>query len=169
MGLDLKDIRSVLRAINKKKSNWASEDALGLKLWVEANGCKTLLYQERNEKEGQPFLLVFGTEWQMEKMATLGHGSAVAMDATFGMNEYEYSLYTMLCFDEFQNGVPTCWALMETHKEVDILKVLNSVKDNMQKTRQYELGLEGTWTPSCFIVDCAADERNALRFVNFAI
>ncbi|CAM6089789.1 unnamed protein product [Calypogeia fissa] len=165
MGLNLQDIHNVQKAINKKKSHWASEDALGLKLWVEANGCQTLLYQQRNEDTETPFLHVFATPWQMEKMATLDHGSAVCMDATFGVNQYEYSLYTMLCFDEFQNGIPTCWALMETHKEVDVIKVLESIKIGVQRTREYDLGLDKTWAPACFIVDCAAEEQTALSTV----
>ncbi|CAM6087283.1 unnamed protein product [Calypogeia fissa] len=165
MLLDYKDIQNVQRAINKKKSTWESDDAKGLKLWVEANGGQVLLYQEQNEIAGTPFLFVFALEWQMEKMATLGHGNAVAMDATFGVNEYEYSLYTMLCFDEFQNGIPACWALMETHKEVNLVKVLTSIKSAMQRTQEYDLALQTAWTPSCFIVDCVADEQNALNHV----
>ncbi|CAM6123321.1 unnamed protein product [Calypogeia fissa] len=163
MLLDYKDIQSVQKSIDLRKETWASDDAQGLKLWVEANGGKVLLYQERNEEAGIPFLFVFASEWQMEKMATLGHGGAVAMDATFGVNEYKYSLYTMLCFDEFQNGVPTCCALMETHSGVDLHKVLNSVKETMVRVREHNLGLDKAWTSSCFIVDCAAEEQNALN------
>ncbi|CAM6094326.1 unnamed protein product [Calypogeia fissa] len=87
------------------------------------------------------------------------------MDATFGVNEYEYSLHTMLCFDEFQNGIPTIWALMETHKEKDVVKVLTSVKEAMHKTWEQDFSLQGAWTPSCFIVDCAAEEQNAISSI----
>ncbi|CAM6086072.1 unnamed protein product [Calypogeia fissa] len=62
MLLDYKDIQNVLKSINSKKDTWASDDAKGLKLWVEANEGQVLLYQERNEEAGTPFLFVFASE-----------------------------------------------------------------------------------------------------------
>lgn len=91
MCLRLKDIHNVQKALNMRYESWHSDDATGLKLWVEANDCTVLFYQEPDDKTATPFVLVFATPWMLKKMAKLGHNSAVALDGTFGTNEYGVS------------------------------------------------------------------------------
>ncbi|CAM6104900.1 unnamed protein product [Calypogeia fissa] len=96
----------------------------------------------------------------MNKMATLGHNNAVALDGTFGTNEY--GLHTLLCFDEWQNGIPTTWALTKTRCERDLTVVMEAIKGAVERTRSEVLKLDETWLPSSFLVDCATEEHNAL-------
>lgn len=90
MLLQLKDVLNVWSGIQKRKDNYHPEDELALKGWVEANKCQVLFYQppDTSVTPHLPFILVFATEWMLERMATLGHRNAVAMDGTFGTNKY---------------------------------------------------------------------------------
>lgn len=74
----------------------------------------------------------------------------------------QYELHTFLCFDEFQNGIPTCWALTESKSEADLRIVLEAVKGGVERTRSEVLKLNDLWMPSAFLVDCADEEHNAL-------
>lgn len=69
----------------------------------------------------------------------------------------------MLCFDKFQNGLPTIWALSETKSASDLTKVLESVRDAMEVQMKHVLSLDETWSPSTFIVDCEDGEHKALK------
>ncbi|CAM6129997.1 unnamed protein product [Calypogeia fissa] len=133
MCLSLKDIHNIQVEINRKLDRWSADDANGLKLWVEDNGGQVIHCQQPDPATNTPFIFVFAIEWMLKKLATLGHKNAVALDGTFGTNEYEYELHTLLCFDEWQNGIPTCWALTETKSEKDLTTVLGAIKDAMER------------------------------------
>ncbi|CAM6099313.1 unnamed protein product [Calypogeia fissa] len=162
MCLSLKDIHNIQVEINRKLDRWSADDANGLKLWVEDNGGQVIHYQQPDPATNTPFIFVFATEWMLKKLATLGHKNAVALDGTFGTNEYGYELHTLLCFDEWQNGIPTCWALTETKSEKDLTTVLGAIKDAVERLRTEVLNCSETWLPSSFLVDCAIEEHNAL-------
>ncbi|CAM6093598.1 unnamed protein product [Calypogeia fissa] len=147
MCLSLKDIHNIQVEINQRLERWSKEDATRLKLWVEDNGGKVLNYQEPDPASNTPFIFVFTIEWMLTKMANLGHQNALALDGTFGTNEYGSELHTLLCFDEWQNGIPTCWALTETTSEADLRIFLGAVKDALERARREILNLPDTWLP----------------------
>ncbi|KAL3688380.1 hypothetical protein R1sor_014689 [Riccia sorocarpa] len=75
------------------------------------------------------------------------------------------SLFTVLCFDSFQNGLPCCWAITERQQTVDVEKILTSVKNRAGITRRETLDLPGDWSPSCMIVDDTKEEQLAISHV----
>ncbi|KAL3692055.1 hypothetical protein R1sor_005706 [Riccia sorocarpa] len=101
----------------------------------------------------------------LEKLATLGHGSTVSIDATFSRNKYGYQLYTVLCFDSFLNGVPCMWFLMERHETEDLAMVFREMKVRVDTYRLQQLQLPEKWRPSCFLTDDAKEENLALSDV----
>lgn len=80
-------------------------------------------------------------------------------------SDLQYELHTMLCFDEWQNGIPGCWALTSGKSEIELTMVLTAMKNAVEVTRESVLQSEGKWCPSSFLVDCADEEANALRYV----
>ncbi|CAM6109491.1 unnamed protein product [Calypogeia fissa] len=129
MTLSYEDVHNIRVTINKKKQGWSSDDATSVKMWVEQNPDHILVYREANEATGDKFLLAWASPWQMQTFATDAHENAVAMDATFGDNEYEYSLYTLLTYDGHQNGLPCIWAITERHTTLDLGLVLAAAKE----------------------------------------
>ncbi|KAL3691667.1 hypothetical protein R1sor_005318 [Riccia sorocarpa] len=165
MGLILKDVLNIQQSLRKWDPTYSSDDALATLNWTKLNPEKVVMYQLPSKKSRKPFTLAWQTEWMLAKLATLGHGSSVSMDATFGTNKYGYQLYTVVCFDAFQNGVPCLWILMERHEAEDLSAVLNEMK---QKVKNYRLGtlhLAEEWRPSCFLTDDAKEENVALNEV----
>ncbi|KAL3679035.1 hypothetical protein R1sor_021991 [Riccia sorocarpa] len=65
-----------------------SDDAVATLNWTKFNSEKILMYQIPSKKARRPFLLAWQTDWMLGKLATLGHGSNVSMDATFGINKH---------------------------------------------------------------------------------
>ncbi|KAL3688157.1 hypothetical protein R1sor_014466 [Riccia sorocarpa] len=143
----------------------AADDAVATRNWTMLNSEKVVLYQQRSLKEGRPFLLAWQTDWMLGKLATLGHGSTVSMDATFGTNKYGFQLVTVVCFDVFQNSIPCLWAIMERHETLDLVAVLTEMKKKVNAYRIQMLRSPESWHPSCFLVDDAKEENLALREV----
>lgn len=91
--LDLPNILNVLKGIRKHQENYHPHNELALKHWVESNFGNVLLYQPPDSTIEPkipkiPFIFVFATNWMLKKLSKLGHDSAVAMDGTFGTNQY---------------------------------------------------------------------------------
>lgn len=76
----------------------------------------------------------------------------------------QYPLYTLLTFDKFQKGTPCVWAIMQEWKDEYVATFLHLVKCKVDKYRR-DNNDPKPWTPSCFIVDCASEERNAIGWV----
>lgn len=99
--------------------------------------------------------------WQKRLLLELGHGKALAMDATFGTNKYkvtcnaglnvkysnmptstgcdachnsyvQYQLFTIMVFDEFQNGIPVCWVLAAGATGAEIAEWLCAMRDSLR-------------------------------------
>lgn len=93
MMLSPKDVKTIRQSVLRKKLDYNSEDHKAVDTWVANNKDKVFFYQRRQivDKEETPFLLAWATEWQIEKASEYGHGRTVAMDATFGTNQWEVS------------------------------------------------------------------------------
>ncbi|KAL3699913.1 hypothetical protein R1sor_017935 [Riccia sorocarpa] len=165
MALSLKDVLNIQQMLRRFDPGYAADDAVATLNWTKLNSEKILMYQIPSKKARRPFILAWQTNWMLGKLATLGHGSTISMDATFGTNKYGYQLYTVICFDAFQNGVPCMWFLMERHEADDLTAVLNEMKKKVNTYRMQTLQTPGEWRPSCFLTDDAKEENVALNEV----
>ncbi|KAL3681360.1 hypothetical protein R1sor_024316 [Riccia sorocarpa] len=140
----------------------AADDAVATRNWTKLNPGKVVLYQEPSKILRRPFVLAWQTEWMISKLATLGHRSTVSMDPTFGTNKYGFQLFTVICFDSHQNGIPCLWILMERHEASDLVAVLREVKAKVNAYRSESMMRPDECHPSCFLVDDAKEENYAL-------
>jgi hypothetical protein len=67
-------------------------------------------------------------------------------------------LYILVVFDEYEHGHPTVFGFLERKETEDPVELLSTVKKMAQ---HYCPG----WMPSCFMTDCADNERLALDIV----
>jgi hypothetical protein len=44
-------------------------------------------------------------------MLTFGHNGVICMDATFGMNDVKYHLFTLMGFDAHHRKIPLAWVI----------------------------------------------------------
>lgn len=72
------------------------------------------------------------------------------------MTYLQCPLYTIMVFDEWQNGIPVAWFITSNSKEEDLTLVLTTLKDKMVATMP-------TWKPFSIIVDNAQVEITALQ------
>lgn len=69
-----------------------------------------------------------------------------------------------MVFDKFHKGTPCVWAVLEKWQDPDVIAFLEAVKKAVNQYRQdHNLDAGGPWAPSCFIIDCAMEERNAIK------
>ncbi|KAL3693791.1 hypothetical protein R1sor_007442 [Riccia sorocarpa] len=144
---------------------YAVDDALAKLNWTKLNSDKVVMYQMPSKKVRRPFILAWQTKWMLGKLASMGHGSTVSIDATFGTNKYGYQLYTVVCFDVFQNDVPCMWFLMERQEADDLTSVLKKMKEKVNTYCMQMLQIAEEWRPSCFLTDDAKEENVPLNEV----
>jgi phosphatidylserine decarboxylase len=89
-------------------------------------------------------------------MVSLGDNGAISMDATFNTNEMKFHLFTLMVFDAHRTGMPVAWIITSCQKCDDLVEWLTPLK-----TKLIRKNLK--WKPSCFIVDDAPQELQALR------
>jgi hypothetical protein len=70
----------------------------------------------------------------------------------------QYPLYSLQVFDEFENGHPAALGFFEREETEDLVEYLQVVK----KTAQEHCP---GWMPSCFMTNCADNERAAIAEV----
>ena len=87
------------------------------------------------------------------------HGT-ISMDATFGTKHMKFHLFTLIVFDDFYNDVPIAWVITSRQKQDDLMQWLTAL-------RAKAIIVQPEWRPSCFIVDDAIHERNAIKYVIF--
>lgn len=69
----------------------------------------------------------------------------------------QLDLFTVLAYDDHQNGVPIAWALLEKHKSEHLILFLQSLKKRVEE-RRANLLLEPEWKPIAFLIDVACEE-----------
>lgn len=204
MMLNGKSIVTIRQSVLRKQVDYKSPDHIAVHAWVAANADKVFLYQQR--QENVPFILGWATEWMIEKAAELGHLRTVAMDATFGTNMWDVSifllfselacncgydedccrkllcefyffiniqfnvfyllqlqLFTVMAYDDHQNGVPIAWALLEKAKSEHLIMFLQALKKRVEEQRA-SLLLHPEWKPKAFIIDVASEEILSIRY-----
>ena len=78
------------------------------------------------------------------------------MDATFGTNVPKYPLFSLLVFDDSKNSNPVVWILTSRMTEEDLVMWLQPLRRHLQRDKE-------DFFPSCFIVDDAYFQRNAIK------
>jgi hypothetical protein len=78
------------------------------------------------------------------------------MDATFGTNNLMYHLFTLVVFDEWHNGIPIAWVITSRQKE-------DNIYDWLWALKLFVNNEDLDWKPSCFIVDDAIQEQEAIK------
>lgn len=80
----------------------------------------------------------------------------------FCLCDQQFPFYTIVVFDEFQNAIPVCFAVLQNYKVKQVSQVLTAVKEAAQHKRE-EMAQPGTWKPNCWIIDVADEEAKAIR------
>jgi hypothetical protein len=68
----------------------------------------------------------------------------------------QFPLFTMMVFDEWQNGVPIAFVIIARQKQSDLAPWMQKLKDRL-------LAAKADWHPNAFILDDANNEINSLR------
>jgi len=113
-------------------------------------------YQNGDATQGVPFTIGIQTPWQKATFLKYGRNGCISMDVTFGTNDLMYHLFTLVVFDEWHNGIPIAWVITSRQKEDDIYDWLWALKLSINNE-------DLDWKPSCFIVDDAIQEREAIK------
>jgi hypothetical protein len=92
---------------------------------------------------------------QFQAMFQFGHNKFISMDAMVGTNDVKYHLFTLMVFDFHQIGVPVTWVIMNWQTCEDLVEWLSALRAKL-------IFHMPNWKPSCFIVDDAPQELQAL-------
>jgi hypothetical protein len=67
----------------------------------------------------------------------------------------QYPVYTVMVFDEWQNGIPVAFIITSRCQEEDIVAWLTKLRNRV-------LLVSPNWLPNAVIVDCAQAELNCI-------
>ena len=154
--LSLKDIYNISQKVAEEKYQLHGNDAESTRRWVNENSTWIFIYQEQGVTEGKPFILGLQSPWQREMCFAFGDNNVLAMDGTFGTNQYKMTLYTIMVFDSHRNGIPVAWIIVSSNKRLDITGWLKAFRDKM-------LDEHKSWSPNAFLIDDADAEKEAIR------
>ena len=70
------------------------------------------------------------------------------------LHEVQYPLYTIMCFDEWHNGIPVAYIITSKCAEDDLVPWMTKLRDKLLEDNP-------DWYPGSVIVDCAQAELNA--------
>lgn len=109
------DIINLENKIKQKEFKFHENDGQSTLIWQVANLEKVFYYQDYHvgEIEGVEQLFILGIQLpnQLEWMIKQGYNSLIEMDSIFGTNKMNFSLYTLLLFDYYHNGLPVTWVI----------------------------------------------------------
>jgi hypothetical protein len=89
-------------------------------------------------------------------MVSLNDNGAISMDATFGINDVKFHLFTLMMFDAHRTRVPVAW-IITSHQTCDhLVEWLTPLKTKF-------LRMNPKWKPSSLIVDDVPQELWTLR------
>ncbi len=81
--------------------------AIFLRTWAFNHPDDVFYFQDTSEDNEihVPFTIGMQTPSQSQAMVSLGDNGAISMDATFGTNDVEFHLFTLMVFDAHRIGV----------------------------------------------------------------
>ena len=169
------DIRNIIQHLEQQTWRYDADVATSLRAWVLEHGDWVWMYQEHRsgkpvfnaaQDDDQPdsateppddsFQLGFSTPRMVQNAIDHADDDVALCDATFGTNSNKLSLYTGLAIDKFGNGLPIFHALTYCTSEAKMLRLFKAWQASMQKAHP-------GFRPSCFMVDAAQAEINAIR------
>ncbi len=95
-------------------------------------------------------------------MLSYGHNGGIFMDATLSINDMKFHLFTLMVFDDHHTCVPLTWIITSRQTVQDLIEWLKPLKDKMLSHMPY-------WKPSCFFIDDAPQELNALWLILYLV
>jgi len=72
-----------------------------------------------------PFTIGIQTLTQLQAMLQFGHNRLISMDATFGINDVKYHLFTLMTFDFHDTRVLVAWVITSWQICEDLVEWLN--------------------------------------------
>jgi hypothetical protein len=90
------------------------------------------------------------------------HGPHVSMHPTFGTNDVNFHLFTLMVFDAHHTKIPVTWIITSCQTCNKLVEWLNPLKAKLQ-------GKMLEWKSSCFIIDDGPQELQTLWWVFFSI
>ena len=91
------------------------------------------MWHEEDTITSLPFILGIQIPWQMEMMIKFGHKRAISIDAIHGTNILNYLLWSLLVFDDWNNGVPVVWVLTSRSTREDLTMWLEPLRRHIEK------------------------------------
>jgi hypothetical protein len=90
-------------------------------------------FQDASEDNGihVPFTIRIQTASQSQAMISLGDNGAISMDATFGINDVKFHLFTLMVFDAHRIGVPIAWIITSLQTCNDLMEWLTPLKTKL--------------------------------------
>ncbi len=91
-----------------KKGSWClhTNVAISIQFWALQYPKDVFFFQNEINGTQIPFTIGIQTPIQCESMLSYGHNGAISMDATFGTNDMNFHLFTLIEFDDYRMGVP---------------------------------------------------------------
>jgi hypothetical protein len=157
--LRAQDVRNCEQEVAVTLWRWHPVEAQSVRMFTEMHPDFIFIYKEQINDQQQPFVLGMVTANMLQTALKYGDGNAVLMDATFGTNHLRMHLHTGLVMDAHGNGLPIFHVLSQRQQQEDLQEWLLAFKSLM-------LQHNSTWQPSCFLVDDAQAEINAIRYTN---
>ena len=165
--LKRQDVRNLEHNLAEKVWKLHEDEATSVRLFKQQHDKNVFMYTEQQPaqpaSDGQPsqparpFVIGLVTDDMRAAALKHGHNGVVCLDATFATNHLKIPLYTGLVVDEHGNGLPIFEVLSESTTQV-------AVTEWMESYRQYMQTFQADWRPSCFMVDDAQGEINAIRY-----
>ena len=124
--LSLKDIFNISQRVAIEKYQLHINDAESTKCWAMQNPSWVFFFQEQCTRSGMPFVIGLQSPWQRQICQTYGNNNVLAVDSTFGTNQYKMALYTIMVFDSHKNGIPIAWIVSSSSKRLDIIPWLKA-------------------------------------------
>ena len=146
--LSLKDIFNISQQVAIEKYQLHINDAESTKCWAMQNPSWVFFFQEQCTRSGMPFVIGLQSPWQRQICQTYGNNNVLAMDSTFGTNQYKMALYTIMVFDSHKNGIPIAWIVSSSSKRLDIIPWLKAFRNVMLDNFK-------SWSPNAFLIDDA--------------
>ncbi|XP_069695882.1 uncharacterized protein [Periplaneta americana] len=157
--IDKKDIQNIKRDFNiNGVVSRHQNDAISVRLWVQEmvkqDNCVIYFKEQGKEDDSsllkvEDFVLIIMTTFQKEMIRKYG-GDKICLDGTHGLNNYDFSLYSMLVIDKFKNGCPVAFCFSNRSSEQLFIVFFSAVKNTV-----------GTITCTTFMTDDAPAFYNA--------
>jgi hypothetical protein len=120
---------------HKHKRSWHlhKNQTISLRTWAFNHPDDVFYFQNANEDNGihVPSIIGIQTPFQLQAMVSLGDNGAISMDATFGINDVKFHLFTLMVFDAHCVGVLIAWIIISCQTWNDLVEWLILFKENI--------------------------------------